>query len=290
MTGLREVLRMSGTVLSHFQIRPIMRARRTGQISATTSLDLGRTTCQVQLANDRVELPDGQRLGWNTLEEIADDDVGCFVIEGGQAKKIQTYSEEFDRHYSLMPTEAAPTMLISGLPMHRIKGTDPYRDTLTKIRAIAPIRGRVLDTATGLGYTAIEAAKTAEQVVTIEIDPAAQQVARFNPWSQALFDNPKIRQIIGDSFEEVQTFEAGSFSRIIHDPPMFSLAGELYSEEFYRQLHRVLKRGGKLFHYIGDLDSPSGHRVAKGATQRLRAAGFKSVTRQSDAFGLTADK
>jgi predicted methyltransferase len=104
MTGLREVLRMSGTVLSHFQIRPIMRARRTGQISATTSLDLGRTTCQVQLANDRVELPDGQRLGWNTLKEIADDDVGCFVIEGGQAKKIQVYSEEFDRHYSLMPT------------------------------------------------------------------------------------------------------------------------------------------------------------------------------------------
>ena len=85
------------------------------------------------------------------------------------------------RAYSLMPTEGAPTLLVWGIPMHRIKGTNPQRDTLTKIQAIAPVAGRVLDTCTGLGYTAIEAARTAEQVVTIELDPTVLEVARLQP-------------------------------------------------------------------------------------------------------------
>ena len=82
--------------------------------------------------------------------------------------------------------------------MHRIKGIDPYQDTLKKIRTVAPISGRVLDTCTGLGYTAIEAAQTAREVVTIELDPTVLEVARLNPWSRELFDNPRIQQIVGD--------------------------------------------------------------------------------------------
>lgn len=277
-----------GPVLSRFQVEPIWRAWQAGQSTANTSLDLGLTACEVALTTAGVALPDGQTLEWATLDAIAGSESACFAIERSAAVKIQFFSEPHNRLYSLMPTEGAPTLLVSGLPMHRIKGTDPYRDTLTKIRAIAPIRGRVLDTATGLGYTAIEAARSAEQVITIELDAAALQVARRNPWSRGLFDNPRIQQIVGDAFEEVQTFEDGSFACIIHDPPTFSLAGELYSEAFYRQLLRVLQRGGKLFHYIGDLDSPSGQRVCRGAMRRLQSAGFQKVARQPDAFGLKA--
>src|SRR5260370_3769300 len=154
-----------------------------------------------------------------------------------------------------MPAKGAPSMLIAGFVMHRIKDVDPMQDTLRKIAAISPIVGRVLDTATGLGYTAIEAAKTADEVVTIELDPGAQEIARLNPWSQALFNSSKIHQIMGDAYEVVQTFEDGSFARIIHDPPTFSLAGELYSGAFYRQLFRLLKLGGRLNHYFGDPNS-----------------------------------
>ena len=114
------------------------------------------------------------------------------------------------------------------------------------------------------------------------------QVARRNPWSQALFNNPKIQQIFGDSFEEVQKLPDESFGRIFHDPPTFKLAGDLYSAAFYRHLFRVLKRGGRLFHYIGDLDSTSGRVVAKGAVRRLQEAGFARVERRPEAFGLVA--
>jgi predicted methyltransferase len=146
----------------------------------------------------------------------------------------------------------------------------------------------VLDTATGLGYTAIEAARTAERVITIELDPAGLEIARQNPWSRALFDNPRIEQIVGDAFEEVRCLPDLLFSRVIHDPPALSLAGELYSGAFYRELHRVLRRNGRLFHYIGDPESASGRNTTRGVLRRLQEAGFTRVARRPEAFGVVA--
>ena len=181
-------------------------------------------------------------------------------------------------------------MLISGIPMHRVKDTEPHQDTLEKIRSIKPVVGQVLDTATGLGYTAIQAARTAEHVVTIELDPVALQVCRFNPWSQELFNNPKISQVIGDSYDVIASMDSSSFTRIIHDPPAIGLAGELYSGDFYRQLHRVMRNHARLFHYIGDPESKSRRSVTAGVIRRLEQAGFSQVRRAPRAFGVVADK
>ena len=279
---------MSDVILSHFQAKPLLAAMACGERLLRISLDLGLTTTEIALTEQAALLPTGP-IHTEALQEITEAEVNCFVVAGGTTKKIQFYSTEMARHYSLMPTESAPTMLISGLPMHRIKNTNPHKDTLAKIRAAAP-RGRVLDTATGLGYTAIEAAKTASDVVTIELDPVAQQVCRLNPWSRALFDNPKIEQKIGDSFDVIETLERESFARIIHDPPMFSLAGHLYSGEFYAQMFRVLKPGGRAFHYIGDPESKSGSRTTRGVVERLKQAGFARVESAAGAFGVVAFK
>jgi predicted methyltransferase len=247
-------------VLSHFQARQLIEARKNNQSIVILSLDLNLTESQVRLQPESVLFPGGENLSWGSIEEISNNEVACYFVDGTVAKSIKGFSEFSGRVYGLMPTASAPTMLISGIPMHRIKDTNPHQDTLNKIKAVAPIKGDVLDTTTGLGYTAIEAAKTARRVVTIEIDPTAQEIARKNPWSQALFDNPKITQVIGDAFDEISEFEAESFSTIIHDPPMFSLAGDLYSRGFYEQAFRVLKDSGRMFHYIGDPQSKSGAR------------------------------
>lgn len=277
-------------VLSHYQAQPLVQAKAAGQSTASISLDLHLTPSSVLLDAHSVQLPDGQRLDWAVIEAIAGDKNSCFLIRNNIATKIQSFSEETQRYYSLYPTSLAPTMLLSGLPMHRIKDTDPHHDTLLKIKAASLARGKTLDTCTGLGYTAIEAAKVADELITIELDPAAQDVARLNPWSRDLFINPKIKQIIGDSVVEVEQFEDATFSRIIHDPPMFSLGGDLYSGAFYAELYRILKPGGKVFHYIGDLNSPSGARVSRGAIERLKRAGFRTVTPRPEAFGLVAAK
>lgn len=277
-------------VLSHFQVAPLLAARREGRATLAVSPDLGLSVVEVALAPEGVRFVDGEQLDWASLERIARAENTCFVVEGGTVREIRVFSERTNWLRSLMPTRGAPTMLVSGIPMHRIKDTDPHRDTRTKIAAIAPVTGRVLDTATGLGYTAIEAARTADEVVTIELDPAALEVARLNPWSRALFEHPRIRQIVGDAFEEVRALPDESFTRILHDPPWFSLAGELYSLAFYQQLYRVLRRGGRVFHYIGDPTSKSGQRTTVGAIRRLREAGFRRVDRRPEAFGVVALK
>jgi len=158
------------------------------------------------------------------------------------------------------------------------------------VRSVKPLVGQVLDTATGLGYTAIEAAKTAAHVTTIELDPTALEVARRNPWSQDLFDNPKITQRIGDSFDVAEALPDAAFTRILHDPPVMSLAGHLYSGEFYQELYRLLRNNGKLFHYIGDPDSKSGRSVTAGVLRRLEQVGFRQVQRAPRAFGVVAVK
>jgi predicted methyltransferase len=277
-------------VLSHYQAQKAMEARQNGVEHASISLDLGLSTTEIILEKQGLQLPDGSTLEWGMVEEIAGSSSGCFVIENGTRRAIQFYSEETERYYNLYPTSGAPTMLISGIPMHRIKDTDPHQDTLEKIRSIKPVVGQVLDTATGLGYTAIEAARTAEHVTTIELDPAALKVCKLNPWSRELFDNPKITQLIGDSFEVVSQLEAGSFTRVIHDPPAFNLAGELYSGEFYRQLHRVMRNRSQLFHYIGDPESKSGRSTTAGVIRRLEQVGFRQVKRVPRAFGVVAMK
>lgn len=45
---------------------------------------------------------------------------------------------------------------------------------------------------------------------------------------------------------------------------------------------------GRLFHYIGDLESRSGGRVAKGVVRRLREIGFTRIHRRPEAFGVVA--
>ena len=268
----------------------MIEARDRGQSVVMVSTDLNLTKSEVKLHSESVQFPTGDRLEWKSIQEISENETACYRVEGNTAKTIKGFSEISGRVFGLMPTESAPTMLISGIPMHRIKDTNPYQDTLNKLKAIKPVMGDVLDTTTGLGYTALEAAKTARHVTTIEIDPMAQEIARQNPWSQALFDNPKITQIIGDAFEEIEKFKADSFSVIIHDPPMFSLAGDLYSLEFYQQASRVLKHNGRIFHYIGDPDSKTGARTTAGVIRRLQDAGFIRVVRAPRAFGVVAYK
>ncbi len=278
-------------ILSYVQAEVLLAAKRQEQASIKVSPDLGISTVTVQVSQEGVLFPSGERVSWLQVEKIKKADVNCFMVEpDGDVRPIQVFSDTTNCMCSLLPTKRTPSMLIAGFTMHRIVDIDPMQDTLKKIATLTPITGRVLDTATGLGYTAIEAAKKAEQVVTIELDPGAQEIAQLNPWSRDLFNNPKIQQILGDAYEVVPTFENDSFSAILHDPPVFSLAGELYSGVFYKELYRILKRGGKLFHYIGNLESKSSGTVVRGALRRLQESGFKRVVKRPEAFGVVAYK
>lgn len=273
-------------VLSHHAARTLLDARGETELIAV-SPDLGRSTVEVMLTEDGARFPSDITVGWDDLSMIADEETKCFAVDEQGPKAIQLFSETTNWMRTLMPTRTIPTTLVSGLTMHRIKGTDPQADTLAKIRAARP-RGRVLDTALGLGYTAIEAAKLADEVISVEIDPAAIEIARQNPWSRELFEMENIEIVIGDIIEEIEQFQADSFDRIIHDPPALRLAGDLYALTFYQQLLRVLKPRGWLYHYIGDPESRANKSVTDGVIRRLQAAGFQRVERRPRAYGVVA--
>src|SRR5579863_3095906 len=277
-------------ILSYIQARPLLAARRRGQTVVETSTDLGMSSSSAMLNDEGVSFAIGERLDWTSLEKISESEVKCYMLSEQGIEPVQVFSETTGRVCSLLPTRGAPSMLIAGFIMHRIKDIDPWQHAQRMVAAIAPVSGSVLDTTMGLGYTAILAARTAESVTTIELDPGVQTIARLNPWSRELFTSPNIMQVMGDACEVVPTFDDESFQRVVHDPPTFALAGELYSGAFYRELYRVLKRGGRLFHYAGDPESKASGGVTRGVIRRLQEAGFSRVVRHAEAYGVVAYK
>jgi hypothetical protein len=279
-------------VLSRYAAVPALAARNAELPSVEISPDLNRTLCCVEVGESGATFPDGPTVGWETLVSIADSEHGCFHLdESGAATPIRAFSDQTKRYYSLRATETGPpTMLVSGIPMHRIKDTDPEKDTYEKLNALGRVCGPVLDTATGLGYTALGLARAGASVITVEWDPAAHEICRANPWSQGLFSLPNLETRLGDTYEVVETFSEERFSAILHDPPTLSLGGQLYSGEFYRRLFRILQRRGRLFHYIGDPESRTGASTTAGVVKRLKQAGFIRVTPAPEAFGVTAER
>ncbi|WP_457743098.1 class I SAM-dependent methyltransferase [Thermococcus sp.] len=253
------------------------------------NLDLRKTnrTWEIAREGDEFIFPDGTRVSKALIERIARDENSVYFIKNG-VYKAAIAGEHF---YKLVPT-IPPTIEINGIRMHRTKGTNPLHDTKSKVNAVKPKEGEtILDTCMGLGYTAIEAAKRGAYVITIEKDPNVIELAKINPWSRELFTGGRIQVIQGDAFEVVKKFNDETFDAIIHDPPRFSLAGQLYSEEFYRELFRILKPGGRLFHYVGNPGKKYRRKdLQRGVMERLRRAGFVGVKRVEEALGVVARK
>jgi predicted methyltransferase len=151
----------------------------------------------------------------------------------------------------------------------------------------------ILDTCMGLGYTAISASKSklVKKVITCEISEAVRLLAKWSPSSGELFEkNGKIEVLAGSAFDLIKEFSDSSFSYIIHDPPRFSHAPELYSSEFYSELFRVSKKGAKLFHYVGSVGIAKGRHIEKETENKLKACGFSKIKYSSRLQGLYFEK
>lgn len=275
-------------LISHYQASEILEALTKGRKEVASSLDLGKSRAIISLEHGKA-IVDVVELSEKELKEVIKHDTSCFMLKEGKLAKVQLFSEDTNNFYKLFPTgkDTPPTVEISGIRMHNVKGTNPWKDAQDKLRLIRPVRGHVLDTCMGLGYTAINAAKTSD-VETFERDPNIVTVASYNPWSAELFNNPRIHINQGNVAEIILKLAANSFDRVIHDPPRFSLSGELYSEDFYKQLYRVMKPRAKLFHYTGAPGRKGGKDLVGGIIKRLQNAGFRNVKRRYN--GLIAIK
>ena len=242
-----------------------------------------RTTASIYTGSVRAEVD------YDTLEYSAR--TGKAIIYTGDkwvAGEVRSKS-----YYKLAPTHRGPpTVEIDGIHMHRILGTDPLEDAKNKIRAAKVSRGHtILDICTGLGYTSIASLmRGAARVYTIEVDENVLYLASLNPWSSSL-SNGRITLIHGDATRIIHYFHEESFHRIIHDPPrLTSKTGDLYSLEFYKDLYRLLKPGGLLFHYTGEPGRKRGLNIPGRVSSRLKKAGFHVIEYNRQAQGIIATK
>jgi hypothetical protein len=103
----------------------------------------------------------------------------------------------------------------------------------------------------------------------------------LNPWSPDNRWMPEnaaaLTLITADVSQQIATLQPASVDAILHDPPRFGIGGELYSQAFYDQLARVLRRRGRMFHYTGSPNKlTSGRDVPNEVATRLRRAGFST--------------
>ncbi|MBC7984049.1 MAG: SAM-dependent methyltransferase [Candidatus Obscuribacterales bacterium] len=175
----------------------------------------------------------------------------------------------------LVPTEwGPPTFEIDGIKMLPTAKVSPYADAERKVNLIKPRGKTILDTCGGLGYFAAWCLKgQAVRILSYEKNPDVIWLRGLNPWSPAV--GGALRLIQGDIAAQIATLSSESVDAILHDPPRFGTAGELYSQVFYDHLSRVLKPKGKLFHYTGTPNKlTSGRDVPNEVAKRLQRAGF----------------
>lgn len=261
----------------------ILNGIRDGVKSLDISVDLGISQTTIDLTDPI----------WNVekLRKITNDSDSIYFIKEGEIYKAALSTDHF---YKLHPTgpDTAPALLIDGMLMHRVKDIDPITDASMKANLCARPGTDILEICTGLGYSTIACLKRGvKSITTIEIDASVVELAKLNPWSRQLFIDERVTTIFGDAARKIQEFDSEAFHGVLHDPPRFSMGPELYTSEFYSQIHRVLKPKGVLYHYVG---SPGAKYrkmdLQKGIITRLRDAGFKQVRRDSQSLGIVAKK
>lgn len=238
-----------------------------GAPAAECSLDLERstTTVKVDAAGWTWQ---GQRFPW--LETCKDRTI--YHWDGVAFQPVARFTTSLVK---LVPTKwGPPTFEIDGIKMLPTARVSPYADAERKVGWIQP-RGKViLDTCGGLGYFAAWCLQgRAGQVLSYEKNPDVIWLRSLNPWSPQAGGALTLTR--GDIAERIATLPGGSVDAILHDPPRFGIAGELYSQVFYDHLARVLKRKGRLFHYTGTPNKlTSGRDVPHEVAKRLSRAGF----------------
>lgn len=259
-----------------------------GLPSVRLSINLNISEQDFYLTNQSLVLDDDNKISVTQLKKITKKTQKIFLCRN---KEITTLEDRSIGYYKLVPTDGAPLLEISGVKMHISKGVDPFTSASEMAQKAVRQGDKVLDCCSGLGYAAIAAQQLgASEVLSIELSPEVIGLRKQNPWSKGL-ENSSIKQLHGNSFELIKTMPANTFDAVIHDPPRFSLAGELYSEAFYRDVFRVLRRDGRLFHYTGNPHViKKGSSFVDGVVRRLKSAGFKNVEKVAHLMGVSAEK
>jgi uncharacterized protein len=263
---------MRGPLLTRLVGEALLAARDTGQATLRASFDLGRSESEARL--------EGAHWRWQGQDYGYPGPCRDRTIYHWDGEAFVPVSRYHGALIKLVPTDwGAPTFEIDGIKMLPTAQVSSFEDAVRKVALVQPAGRRVLDTCGGLGYFAAAAlAAGVKEMVSVEKNPDVRWLRRLNPWSpidEGEGADPRLQLIAGDVTAVLPTLATASFDAVLHDPPRFGIAGELYSQRFYGELARVLCPGGRLFHYTGRPNRlSSGRDLPKEVIARLQRAGF----------------
>jgi predicted methyltransferase len=242
-------------------------AARNGGGTVKCSLDLERSTTAIEVCADH----------WNWQGTRYPFMAACkgrtiYYWAGTAFQPAARYTNSLIK---LVPTEwGPPTFEIDGIKMLPTAKVSPYADAARKVGFIRPRGKIILDTCGGLGYFASWCLQgQAARVHSCEKNPDVTWLRGLNPWSPP--EGGGLTLVSADVAAQIASLPDHSFDAVLHDPPRFGIAGELYSQSFYDHLARVLRPRGLLFHYTGAPNElTSGRDVPNEVAKRLRNAGF----------------
>jgi len=242
-------------------------ARDRSEPRITVSLDLGKTTATVE--------PGIDSWLWQRTRYPYPEKVKERTVYGWNGTGFEAVSRFSGSLIKLVPTEwGPPTFEIDGIKMLPTAKISPFEDARRKVALIEPRGKRVLDCCGGLGYFAHWClTDMAAEVHSFEKNDSVLWLRTINPWSP--HGNPRLKLQQADVSQQIASLPTRSFDAILHDPPRFGIAGELYSQAFYDELARVITVNGLLFHYTGTPNKlTSGRDVPAEVKRRLQKAGF----------------
>jgi len=268
------VTHYAGPLLTRDVAEAMAAARDAGGVTWTGSLDLGRSTGEASLG------PDTWR--WRNVDypwpgKLKDRSI--YAWDGDGFDVVSCFSGSLIK---LVPTTwGVPTFEIDGIKMLPTSKESPLDDARRKVALVEPRGKRVLDTCGGLGYFAaccLDAGVA--HIQSFEKNADVLWLRTLNPWSpdpDSAEAAGRLRLEHADVAEAIAGLADASFDALLHDPPRFGIAGELYSQAFYGELARVLRKGGRLFHYTGSPNKlTSGRDVPSEVARRLEKAGFRA--------------
>ena len=264
----------SSPLLTRSIANALLAARDAGASTWSGSVDLGRSTISITLEHDAWQWRDRP---YPYPPKLKDRTI--YHWDGEEFAPVSRFAESLIK---LVPTEwGAPTFEIDGIKMLPTSKESPFEDARRKVALIEPRGKMVLDTCGGLGYFAaccLEAGVA--HIHSLEKNADVLWLRTLNPWSpdpDGVASGGRLQLNHADVSQAITQIADASVDALLHDPPRFGIAGELYSQVFYDHLARVLRRGGRLFHYTGSPNKlTSGRDVPNEVAKRLEKAGFKA--------------
>ena len=266
--------RYTGPLLTRPTATALLATRDAGAEEWAGSLDLGHSTGTARLQVDAWRWC-GEQYPYPSVPR----DRSIHYWNGEAFTPAARFS---DALIKLVPTKwGVPTFEIDGIKMLPTAKTSPLDDARRKVALVQPGGKVVLDTCGGLGYFAACCMDAdAARIHSFEKNPDVLWLRTLNPWSpdpDATAGAGRLQLVHADVTAAIAQLADASVDALLHDPPRFGIAGELYSLAFYQQLARVLRHGGRLFHYTGSPNKlTSGRDVPREVARRLQLAGFKA--------------